>query len=974
MLIAGAGYFLIATGFCPAAPVYPLSPRAVAAGVTDDLSGASGVSRWEERMASEVGGMDGMKIANGKAGGQLIAGGAARFGVAFPDAGVDLDFGFRDFVDVDLQLPSGFAGKVMLEFSAEAPKGGEPLSGISFPPASLKADGAMHRYRLDVGLVPRWRGFLTRMALVVEAGGSRVGTVAVGRVRVGDRPGDTVEPNLQLNLKPGMKIGELRKVESKHGCIWWHPSHEKEGFDPEVMPRRALRMLEETWQTAVNLLGYRDPCLGENPASTRRRKINHITWHGGFWMSGGDPPHFNVSEGGLRDEGWGNPVPHEFSHTVQAGQLDFLNGCHWESHANYLRCRRNQHFGEYTGRDAVDFGVLLRSNYFQDHPRLIYADYRPYFYLDGDPDRLGLPEGMSGKLWRTGKRDEYLWERLAKLLPAGVGLDQVAAGMARSWVTFDFPGGDYFRDTHFGADEAGKIRWFRYMAPLEPVADRPGAFAVPLAKAPMKFGWCVHELKASGPVAEADLTGIEVATGADWRWGFVALRDGGSPVSSAIFKPGPGRFNVPPGAGKIVLFVVATPNDPGLRYPRPTPDTAMDRHPEHRRYPYEISIRNAAPAERIYPANAGEGGPHPNGGGFVARTATVAPEAYISRDARVLDRARVLGNARVLDRAVVREGATVRDRAVISGNAVVSGEAVVSGDARVRNHAVVSGRARVLDRARVGDLAELGEGQELSGDAWCRGVSAPIGNAKAGGFAILDGDYAMDFTVNDGVHFHHIPWGGWYFEEFAAKLTKPRGLVAAYPFDETAGGQVLDRFGALHAVVRGKVARSAGAIRLDGAGQYVVIDPSVVDSPAATWTMVVRPIRGGGQPVFSIGNPSGESVLLGISGRGEPTVMLKGEGNTSAVIRSNVRVGEGNEVMLGLRMDGKRAELFVDGKPAGSADWGLSPSSIYRDPAAGNGTRVFLGIDPRGVGGGLDISDFAAYNIALDDGGMARRP
>lgn len=115
MLIAGAGYFLIAAGFCPAIPVYPLSPRAVAAGVTDDLSGASGVSRWEERMASEVGGMDGMKIANGKAGGQLIAGGAARFGVAFPDAGVDLDFGFRDFVDVDLQLPSGFAGKVMLE-------------------------------------------------------------------------------------------------------------------------------------------------------------------------------------------------------------------------------------------------------------------------------------------------------------------------------------------------------------------------------------------------------------------------------------------------------------------------------------------------------------------------------------------------------------------------------------------------------------------------------------------------------------------------------------------------------------------------------------------------------------------------------------------------------------------------------------------------------------------------------------------
>ena len=56
--------------------------------------------------------------------------------------------------------------------------------------------------------------------------------------------------------------------------------------------------------------------------------------------------------------------------------------------------------------------------------------------------------------------------------------------------------------------------------------------------------------------------------------------------------------------------------------------------------------------------------------------------------------------------------------------------AVVSGDARVRNYAMVGGRAAVRDRARIGDLAELGEGQELSGDAWCRGVAAPIGDAN----------------------------------------------------------------------------------------------------------------------------------------------------------------------------------------------------------------------------------------------------
>lgn len=953
-----------------AASVYPLAPGAVTVDAVGDLAGAAGVDRWDERMAAEVAGLDAVRTGKGRIGGTLVAGRVAVFGVAIAKPGLDLDFGFRDFVDVDLQVPAGFAGKVMLEFAAELPKGGDPVSRAEWPGAALRADGKSHCYRLDVGLVPRWRGFLSRLALVVEPGEGRGGTVSVGRIRVGDRPGDVVAPNLELNLKPGMKIGELRKVESKHGCIWWQPSHEREGFDPVVMPRRALRMLEETWQVAVNMLGYRDPCLGEDPGSTRRRKINHITWHGGFWMSGGDPPHFNVPEGGLRDESWGNPVPHEFSHTVQAGQVDFLNGCHWESHANYLRCRRNLHFGEFTGLDAIDFGVLLRSNYFQDHPRLIYADYRPYFYLDSDPDRLGLPAGMSGKLWRTGKRDEYLWDRLSGLLPQGIGLDRVAAGMARSWITFDFPGGGHFRETHFGADEAGRQRWFRYMAPLEPVADRAGAFAVPLAKAPMKFGWCAHELEAMGPVVEADLTGIAVADDADWRWGFVTLRADGTHASSEIFKPGKGRFTLPPGSNRLVVFVVATPADPALHYPRPSPETALDRHPEHRRYPYEIALRNARPANRIYPAAGGDGGPHPNGGGFVARTATVAPSAYVGPEARVLGGAKVTDHARILDRAVVLGSATVRDRAVISGSAVVSGEAVVSGDARVRNYAMVGGRAAVRDRARIGDLAELGEGQELSGDAWCRGVAAPIGDAKTGGFAILDGDCAMDFKVNDGVHFHHIPWGGWYYEEYAAKLKKPRGLVASYLFDETGGGQSLDRFGALHAVVRGKAGRGDGAIRLDGNGSHVVLDPSVVDAPAATWTMVVRLGNVGGQPLFSILNPSDGSVVLGINGRGCPVVALSGKNGKESVITSRTRISAGVPVTLGLRMDGKRATLFVDGNVAGGADWSMAPSMLYQDPACGDGTRVFLGIDPKGVGGPLDVLEFSAYNTALDDGEM----
>ena len=62
---------------------------------------------------------------------------------------------------------------------------------------------------------------------------------------------------------------------------------------------------------------------------------------------------------------------------------------------------------------------------------------------------------------------------------------------------------------------------------------------------------------------------------------------------------------------------------------------------------------------------------HPNGGGWVADSATVAGTAYVG------------------------PGALVSGEAQVSGNALVSGEAQVSGNARVSGNALVSGNARV---------------------------------------------------------------------------------------------------------------------------------------------------------------------------------------------------------------------------------------------------------------------------------------
>ena len=81
---------------------------------------------------------------------------------------------------------------------------------------------------------------------------------------------------------------------------------------------------------------------------------------------------------------------------------------------------------------------------------------------------------------------------------------------------------------------------------------------------------------------------------------------------------------------------------------------------------------------------------HPNGGGWVANTATVAPSAFVGRYARVHGDARVSGNARVYGNA------WVSGNAQMSGNARVFGNAQLSGDAWVLNPLTIIGSAHTV--------------------------------------------------------------------------------------------------------------------------------------------------------------------------------------------------------------------------------------------------------------------------------------
>ena len=123
---------------------------------------------------------------------------------------------------------------------------------------------------------------------------------------------------------------------------------------------------------------------------------------------------------------------------------------------------------------------------------------------------------------------------------------------------------------------------------------------------------------------------------------------------------------------------------------------------------------------------------HPNGGGWVADTATVADSAYVGpggsvcENATVSDTARLTGarayvtdNARVSGHAVIEYVAHIFDNAQISGHAVVADH--VGGNARVYGSAVIrtdhtNNAVRIVGNAEVFGTAIIGDNVWITGN------------------------------------------------------------------------------------------------------------------------------------------------------------------------------------------------------------------------------------------------------------------
>lgn len=175
----------------------------------------------------------------------------------------------------------------------------------------------------------------------------------------------------------------------------------------------------------------------------------------------------------------------------------------------------------------------------------------------------------------------------------------------------------------------------------------------------------------------------------NWRWGVVAIDKYGKARYSDKMQSGiKGNMDFALQAGDqgVYLVVAATPDQHHSIFWDQKYHTLY-------RYAYKVQLAGAMPdgyqpgyqanLANQYPAQYRNGARHPNGGGWVARGATVHPTAYVGPNAAVLG-GKVLGSARIEDYAVVWNG-TVKGNAIVGGLTQLDYDITIADNASVRS-------------------------------------------------------------------------------------------------------------------------------------------------------------------------------------------------------------------------------------------------------------------------------------------------
>lgn len=283
------------------------------------------------------------------------------------------------------------------------------------------------------------------------------------------------------------------------------------------------------------------------------------------------------------------------------------------------------------------------------------------------------------------------------------------------------------------------------------------------------------------------------------------------------------------------------------------------------------------------------GARHPKGGGWVARSARVAPTAYVGPDCMVLDGAQVLDNAIIEEYAMVSgPKVLIKDNARVYGKAVVCGDVTLSGHARVmRTIHNRESTVRLLAFAP-GYAFQVATGAEVTRD----GPEERVEVYKHAGYK-LQANYAFDrpetVLLEDWYQEHSV--GGSEFGAHSEDLVFYDGLLYGRPGFEKDG--------------------DVRAFTFNGKDQYAEAEGSMADLGAITVDARLKPAIGRKQTVFDFGSSVTNRFMLTIEPSGRPAVITVKNGKARQILASKPLKG-GEWASCRVEIDGSRIRLWLD--------------------------------------------------------------
>jgi len=767
--------------------------------------------------------------------------------------------------------------------------------------ASNDVDGRIVEYAWEFGDGATATG--DRATHVYETTGEYEVTLTVT-----DDEGATAEHTTTLSVEDGnylaqdriynMDNPDINRATSQHFQLVWGPDGHSRIDDSFIQGN--LENLEQFWDLYVNQLEFTEPSRSrhEDQRDGNRYKMNvyitntGLSQHESGWAFQGSRDgfgHLVVHPNAMRVDPPSGTLAHEFGHVLtmhaDGGWFNSVMGPWWEGSAEWFKGVLVNDRG---GGGAAN-GLYQNANLFQCHGRNEYDSWPIFMYLHDDPDDLaGYGEGSVARLMRTSESGQNLWEMIDQLA-SDTSAKECLGHFAKRLPTQDFEHQDLYRRNWEDLIDS-RSKQYHVFSELEPVPDRDDRWRVPIEQAPQQSGWNIVELEPESGTVSVTFDGlVNGSLGSDWRAALVAEDPDGTTRYSQLFGDGETASLDVGSAESVYLTVAATPDTwYDVTQQASESDQPFQSYPGKERLPYEVRISGATPARTTSDPPNSSGSRHPNGGGFVADSATIADSAFVGPNAIVKGNATVEGTAEIRDYAVVNGG-------TVTGNARVLERAIINGT--VRDDAIAKGTTVVEDTIE-------GEG-------------------------VVDGDFAGDNNVTQGTVFGHTP-----NSSYVNDRPHDPGLLLAYDFEEAHDVYALDRYGVDHGILRGDPSVSNGALELRDPGQYVLLEDYALDYDDlridATVTWDGSDSNGGDQHIWALGASESRQLRLSVAADGSLRFRIE-NGDTVHTVTADQQLSPDTQTSVRVTIQNGTATIHVDGTEVASGSVSLTPNDLRVD-------------------------------------------